>query len=69
MTMDLSSRARASLSSRFLIPNVIVWISSFIVMGIMCYWFSSQHQQPDFNVYILVIVRLSLSVAINRQYR
>ncbi|KAH8892845.1 hypothetical protein GQ53DRAFT_861037 [Thozetella sp. PMI_491] len=58
--MSLSARARASLSSRFLASNAVVWVSALIVMGIMSYWFSAQNNQPDFNVYMLVVSILTV---------
>ena len=43
-------------SAFFLASNAIIWLSAVIVMGILSYWFS-QESQPDWLVYMEVLVR------------
>ena len=41
-----------------IISNVLIWISSIIVMGILSYWIDQQPRQPNHLVYEEVTVGL-----------
>jgi hypothetical protein len=50
--------SREGLTPFLIISNVLIWISSIIVMGILSYWIDQQPRQPTHLVYEEVIVSL-----------
>ena len=51
--------ARTGLSPFLFFSNILTWISSIIIMGILSHWIAQQPRQPNHLVYEEVTVRFS----------